>query len=119
SAYLMRDEFADKAGAVTRSLGSCNQRATCLPPLKQNAFRRSPVRSARPGDGHPTLGRRQCAVLCGVGHEFVKHHRYRFGRSSGEHDLGTVNGGVSAIRVGGELMANQISKTDTHPPTVT
>src|SRR5262245_52393415 len=90
AAYLMRDEIADKIGAIARSLGSCNQRATRLPPLNYNAFRQSPVRSVRPSDGHPTLWRRQCAVFRGVGHKFVQHHSHRFGGSSGEHDLRTV-----------------------------
>src|SRR5215831_3204224 len=71
AAYLMRDEIADKGGAVARSLGSCNLRTTGLPPLNHNAFRQSRGGFARPSDGHPTLGRRQCAVFCCVGHKFV------------------------------------------------
>src|SRR5215831_16557024 len=119
AAYLVRNEIADKDGAVARSFGRRNQRTTRLSPLNHNAFRQSPVGSARPSDGHPTLGCRQRAVFRCVCHKFVEHHRYRFGGGSGEHDLVTINGRVAGVRVRGELVANQIGKTDTFPPTVT
>src|SRR5262249_40820757 len=118
TAYLVRNESADKDGAVARSFGCRNQRATRLLPLNHNAFRQSPVGS-RPSHGHPTLGRRQRAVFRCVCHKFVEHHSNRFCGGSGEHDLGTINGRVASARVRVELVAYQIRKTDTFPPTVT
>ena len=119
TAEFVGNEIAYEAGTEPGTTLRRDRWATNLLPYDHQASCSVPAGRAIPVHRYVTNWGRQCAIFCGVCREFVKHHRRRLGRRSGQHDVWAANGRICIRRVGSELVADEIVESDALPSTLT